>query len=414
LEKSNSKKIKNPIFNDPIYGFVPIPDDLILQLIDHPWFQRLRRIKQLGLTHIVYPGAHHTRFHHAIGCMYLMGRAIEVLKFKGHNITDEEAEGVIIAILLHDIGHGPYSHTLENSIVKGISHEDISLVMMQRLNKEFNGALTLAIKIFTNRYKKKFLHFLVSSQLDMDRLDYLRRDSFFSGVAEGIISSDRIIETLNVFNDELAIEAKGIYSVENFIIARRLMYWQVYLHKTVISAEYLLVNILNKAKELSARGIELFATPAMKLFLKNEYTKQQFQKSHKVIEEFALLDDYDVMSSVKVWSQHKDPILATLSSWLVNRNLYKIQLRNMPFKREDIDNMTEKIFKKYKCDMSDINYYSFKGSITNSAYNPKKDKINILYPDNSVKDIAEAADLLNISVLSKAVKKYFLCWPGKL
>jgi len=395
-------------------GLLPIPDDLILQLIDHPWFQRLRRIKQLGLTHIVYPGAHHTRFHHAIGCMYLMGRAIEVLKFKGHNITDEEAEGVIIAILLHDIGHGPYSHTLENSIVKGISHEDISLVMMQRLNKEFNGALTLAIKIFTNRYKKKFLHFLVSSQLDMDRLDYLRRDSFFSGVAEGIISSDRIIETLNVFNDELAIEAKGIYSVENFIIARRLMYWQVYLHKTVISAEYLLVNILNKAKELSARGIELFATPAMKLFLKNEYTKQQFQKSHKVIEEFALLDDYDVMSSVKVWSQHKDPILATLSSWLVNRNLYKIQLRNMPFKREDIDNMTEKIFKKYKCDMSDINYYSFKGSITNSAYNPKKDKINILYPDNSVKDIAEAADLLNISVLSKAVKKYFLCWPGKL
>src|SRR5437868_6382764 len=267
---------KSKIINDPIYGFVTLPGDLIADLINHPYFQRLRRIKQLGMTNLVYPGALHTRFHHAIGAMHLMTEAIDVLRSKEIEITPEEAEATTIAILLHDIGHGPFSHALEHSIAKNISHEDLSALLMEQLNKQFNGRLALAIKIFNNRYKKKFLHQLVSSQLDMDRLDYLKRDSFFTGVSEGIISSDRIIKMLNVVNDKLVVEAKGIYSIEKFLIARRLMYWQVYLHKTVLSAEKLLVNILKRAKELSSQGKDLFATPTLSLFLKNDFTREDF------------------------------------------------------------------------------------------------------------------------------------------
>lgn len=403
----SGKKKKNTIFSDPIYGFITMPDSLILKLIDHTWFQRLRRIKQLGLTHLVYPGAHHTRFHHAIGAMHLVGKAVEILRSKGHNITDDEALGVKIAILLHDIGHGPYSHTLEHSIVKGISHEDISVLMMRHLNREFDGALSLAIKIFTDRYKKRFLHHLVSSQLDMDRLDYLMRDGFFSGVAEGEISSDRIIETLNVVGDELAIEAKGIYSVESFIIARRLMYWQVYLHKTVISAEHLLINILSRAKELASEGVDMFCTPGLRYFLYGQYTKKMFRDNKEVLQRFASLDDYDVMASVKVWMEHPDPVLSRLSGWLVKRNLYKIEMREKPFSIRE----TEQLQQSVSAEAEQGKYFVFRGSITNSAYNPRKDRINILFQDGSVMDIAEAADLLNISVLSKSVKKYFLCRP---
>ncbi|MFQ5335401.1 MAG: HD domain-containing protein, partial [Flavobacteriales bacterium] len=339
----SGKKKKNTIFSDPIYGFITMPDSLILKLIDHTWFQRLRRIKQLGLTHLVYPGAHHTRFHHAIGAMHLVGKAVEILRSKGHNITDDEALGVKIAILLHDIGHGPYSHTLEHSIVKGISHEDISVLMMRHLNREFDGALSLAIKIFTDRYKKRFLHHLVSSQLDMDRLDYLMRDGFFSGVAEGEISSDRIIETLNVVGDELAIEAKGIYSVESFIIARRLMYWQVYLHKTVISAEHLLINILSRAKELASEGVDMFCTPGLRYFLYGQYTKKMFRDNKEVLQRFASLDDYDVMASVKVWMEHPDPVLSRLSGWLVKRNLYKIEMREKPFSIRETEQLQQSV-----------------------------------------------------------------------
>ena len=294
----NSFSNKLKIFNDPIYGFVSLPYEIIYDLIDHPYFQRLRRIKQLGLTNLVYPGALHTRFHHAMGAMHLMGQAIDVIRSKGHDISEEEAQGVTIAILLHDIGHGPFSHALEHSIVNNITHEDISELFMSRLNEEFKGKLTLAISIFQNKYKKKFLHQLVSSQLDMDRLDYLNRDSFFTGVSEGVVSSDRIIKMLNVVNDQLAIEAKGIYSIEKFIIARRLMYWQVYLHKTVLSAESLLVNILKRAKDLAEKKVDLFCTPALRMFLYNKFSEKDFSTNEKLLDVFAQLDDNDIMTSI--------------------------------------------------------------------------------------------------------------------
>ena len=338
---------KRKIINDPIYGFITLPNDLVFDLINHPIFQRLRRIKQLGLTNLVYPGALHTRFHHAIGAMHLMTEALLVLKSKGVNITDEESEAAIIAILLHDIGHGPFSHALEHTIVKGISHEDISMMLMNELNITFKGKLTLAIKIFKGDYSKKYLHQLVSSQLDMDRLDYLKRDSFFTGVSEGVVSSDRIIKMLNVAKGELVIEAKGIYSVEKFLIARRLMYWQVYLHKTVLSAENLLVKILKRAKELSLSGTELFATPALSLFLKNNFNKKDFTSKKELLNQFVLLDDYDIMASVKVWTLSDDKILSLLCSSLIDRNLYKIELQNKKFNSSYIKTLQEKIMKKY-------------------------------------------------------------------
>jgi hypothetical protein len=391
-----------------------MPGDLISELINHPYFQRLRRIKQLGMTNLVYPGALHTRFHHALGAMHLMAEAIDVLRSKDIEITNEEAEAVTIAILLHDIGHGPFSHALEHSIAKSISHEDLSALLMGRLNTQYDGRLTLAIKIFNNQYKKKFLHQLVSSQLDMDRLDYLKRDSFFTGVSEGVISSERIIKMLCVKNDQLVIEEKGIYSIEKFIIARRLMYWQVYLHKTVVAAENMLVNILKRAKELSSTGEDLFATPALSVFLKNNYHKKDFEEFPGLLETFALLDDYDIFASVKVWMHHPDKILSTLCTNLVERKLFRIELKkekiNLAYKQQ----LTSKAAKKYKVTEKEAQYYVMSGEIENSAYKTNIVKISILMNDGKVLDIAEASDQLNTDVLSKTVKKYFICYPKTL
>ena len=402
---------KRKIINDPIYGFVTLPDDLVYDLINHPIFQRLRRIKQLGLTNLVYPGALHTRFHHAIGAMYLMTEALQVLKSKGVKITDDETRAATIAILLHDIGHGPFSHALEHTIVKGIHHEDISTMLMDELNKVFNGKLTLAIKIFKNEHPKKFLYQLVSSQLDMDRLDYLNRDSFFTGVTEGVVSSDRIIKMLHVKNGELVIEAKGIYSVENFLISRRLMYWQVYLHKTVLSAEKLLVNILKRAKELSLNGNELFATPALSLFLRNNFSKKEFIKNPELLRQFVLLDDYDIMASVKVWANDKDLILSLLCKNLIDRNLYKIELQNKNFTQSYQNQMLEKVMKKYKLTKKEAGYFVFSESVNNSAYNSSHFQIHILQKNGELIDVAKASDQLNIKMLSKKVTKYFMCYP---
>ena len=405
--KPNKKKI----FNDPIYGFITINHDIIFDLIEHPYFQRLRRIKQLGLTHLVYPGGLHTRFHHALGTMHLMGKAIEVIRSKGHTITNKEAEGVSIAILLHDIGHGPFSHALEHSIVNGISHEEISTLFMDELNKKFKGKLDLALKIFRNDYHKKFLYQLVSSQLDMDRIDYLRRDSFYSGVSEGAVNTDRIITMLNVKDDELAIDEKGIYSIENFIIARRLMYWQVYLHKTVLSAENLSVKILKRAKELALNGEELFCTPALKEFLYHQHNLQSFTDNPKLLKIFAELDDVDIMSSIKVWINHSDKTLSKLCKMMINRDLYKIKLQKKKFSSSEIDELSKAIKTKFNLDDSEVPYFVFQDSIINNAYNPKMDKINILLKNGEMLDIKEAADTFNISALSTPVKKWFLCFP---
>lgn len=402
---------KRKIFNDPIYGFVSLPYEIIFDLIEHPFFQRLRRIKQLGLTNLVYPGALHTRFHHAMGAMHLMGQAIEEIRSKGHEITDDEAKAVTIAILLHDIGHGPFSHALEHSIVNNVNHEDISQLFMSRLNEEFKGELTLAIKIFQNKYHKNFLHQLVSSQLDMDRLDYLKRDSFFTGVSEGVISSDRIIKMLNVANDQLAVEAKGIYSIEKFLIARRLMYWQVYLHKTVLSAENLLVNILKRAKELAQKKADLFCTPALKIFLYKQYSKKDFKDDPKLLDAFAILDDYDIMTSIKVWTSHKDPVLSMLCTQLVNRRLLKVEMQNLPFKEAKIRQIKNDVKKRFKVNDKDVNYFVFSGTVANDAYRDDKIGINILFKDGTTADVAKASDQLNIDVLAKTVKKYYLCYP---
>lgn len=402
---------KRKIINDPIYGFVTLPDDLVYDLINHPIFQRLRRIKQLGLTNLVYPGALHTRFHHAIGAMYLMTEALQILKSKGVRITDEECSATIAAILLHDVGHGPFSHALEHTIVKGVHHEDISTMLMDELNKAFNGKLSLAIRIFEDNHPKKFLHQLVSSQLDMDRLDYLNRDSFFTGVSEGVVSSDRIIKMLNVKDGQLVVDAKGIYSVESFLIARRLMYWQVYLHKTVLSAEKLLVNILKRAKELALNGEDLFATPALSLFLKNNFSKKDFIGNPELLQQFVLLDDYDIMASVKVWMNHQDIVLSTLCKNLINRNLYKIELQNKNFTLAYKNQIHEKVMKKYKLSKKETDYFVFSESVNNSAYNSSHFKINILHRDGSLVDVAKASDQLNIKMLSKKVTKYFICYP---
>lgn len=405
---------KRKIFNDPVYGFISVNDDFIFDIIEHPYFQRLRRIKQLGLTHLVYPGALHTRFHHAMGAMFLMNEAIEVLRSKGHVITEEEAQAVIAAILLHDIGHGPFSHALENCIVYDFSHEYLSKLFMERLNMKLNGKLQLAIDIFRNKYHKKFLHQLVSSQLDVDRLDYLKRDSFFTGVSEGVISTERIIKMMDVANDNLVIEAKGIYSIEKFIIARRLMYWQVYLHKTVLAAEYLLIKILQRAKFLAEKGNDLFATPALKEFLYHRHNKSDFENQPHLLDVFSRLDDFDIYASVKVWCDEKDTILSILCSKMINRQLFHVELQNKPFEEKYIEAIKSRICgtKLYnKLNDKEFAYFVFTDKVENNAYNPQNHKINILFKDGSISDIAEASDQLNISVLSQTVTKYFLCFP---
>ncbi len=407
LHRKNKKKL----VNDPVYGFIAIPDDLIFDIIQHPYFQRLRRISQLGLTNLVYPGALHTRFHHALGAMHLMTIAIATIRRKGHEITPEEERGVLIAILLHDIGHGPFSHTLEYDIVNKVSHEDISSFFIERISIAFDGKLDLALLIFKNNYHKKFLYQLVSSQLDMDRLDYLNRDSFYTGVSEGKIGSDRIIEMLNVHEGNLVLEEKGIYSIEKFIVARRLMYWQVYLHKTVTASELMLIKIMQRAKELSTQNVELFASPAFQFFLKNAITKDDFQKNPEVLEQFAQMDDYDILGAVKVWQNHSDKILSFLCKRLINRELFKIELSKEPFSEERIQLERETVKAKYDLNDEELSYFVYSEKRSNNAYNKKYQKINILMKNGEIIDISQASDNLNISALSQPVAKYCLCYP---
>ena len=399
------------IINDPVYGFIKIPFDLAFELIEHPLFQRLRRIRQLGLTHFVYPGANHSRFQHAIGAMHLMGLAIEVIRAKGHEITEMEARSVTIAILLHDIGHGPFSHSLEHSLIRSTSHETISLMYMEQLNKIFEGKLSQAIEIFRNRYHKKFLHQLVSSQLDMDRLDYLKRDSFFTGVTEGVIGSDRIIKMLNVKDDQLVVDEKGIYSIEKFLIARRLMYWQVYLHRTVVSAEQLLVMMLKRAQELTSEGIDLFATPALKFFLEPAEGKFDKANQENFLDRFASLDDNDILTSAKVWCNQSDRVLSMLADGLVNRTLFSVELNSHPFAKERINSLRNRVAKHMDILEEEASYLVVSDSISNFAYSDMDDRITILDKRGLARDIADASDILNISVLSKTVRKHFLCYP---
>jgi len=408
---TDKKTNKLKILNDPIYGFITIPNALIYDLIEHPYFQRLRRISQMGLSYLVYPGAHHTRFHHAIGSMHLMQKAISILKYKGVEISEEEANAVYIAILLHDIGHGPFSHALEQSIATGIHHETISLKFMEALNVEFDGQLSLAIKIFKGDYHRKFLYQLISSQLDIDRLDYLKRDSFYTGVAEGNLNTERLIAMLNVNNDELVVEEKGIYSVEKFIVARRLMYWQVYLHKTGVVAEKLLEKILKRANELVLEGKVLPATKALNYFLKNQINESNF--TNETLKTFSKLDDYDVLSSIKEWISCDDRVLSDLSKSLINRVLPKVILKNEPFEESELIEIKNEIQTSYDLNAKELPYYFYTGEIKNQAYDSTKNTIKMLYKNGDIKDITEASDHLNIQALSKPVFKYYLCYPKK-
>ncbi|MEX6625820.1 HD domain-containing protein [Tenacibaculum salmonis] len=406
----NRKTNKLKIINDPIYGFITIPNSLIFDIIEHPYFQRLRRVTQMGLSNMVYPGANHTRFHHAIGCMHLMQKAVQVLRNKDIDISDEEANALYVAILLHDIGHGAFSHALEHSIVSGVSHEEISLKFMHALNKEFNGQLSLAIEIFEGKYHRKFLYQLISSQLDIDRLDYLKRDSFYTGVTEGNISSDRLIAMMNVVKDQLVIEEKGIYSVEQFIIARRLMYWQVYLHKTGLVAENTLVNVLKRAKELVTKGVELPAGKALKYFLYNPISEDNFTDTTLKI--FAELDDYDVMSAIKEWVHHEDFVLSSLAKMIIHRNLFKIEIQNEPFEETYINKIYKKVTENSIIKTADLSYFVLSNKIKHQAYNTNE-PIKIYTKKGKLKDIAKASDQLNLRALTKPVIKYYLCYPKK-
>jgi uncharacterized protein len=406
MKKPNKRKI----INDPVFGFINIPNDFLYDIIQHPYFQRLNRIKQLGLSSFVYPGAQHTRLQHSLGAMHLMGEAITQLRQEGNDISQHEAEAVRACILLHDIGHGPFSHTLEHSLVNGVSHEEISLWMMQQINKELEGKLNMALEIFTNKFHKKFLHQLVSSQLDMDRLDYLSRDSFYSGVSEGIIGSARIIKMLNVHNDQLVVEAKGIYSIEKFLVARRLMYWQVYLHKTSVAAEKMLMNILKRGKELADNGSELFSSPALHYFLYNKIEKHHFEESEEPLKHFAMLDDSDIICAIKVWSSHSDFILSTLCNAFINRRLFKIEIHSEPIKEEIKEKQLKQYIDKFSVSKYEASYFMGEEIVSTDTYSPEDDNINILYKDGTVKDIADASDMLNISVLTKKVEKHYFCY----
>ncbi len=408
---------KKKIINDPVFGFINLQSEIIFDLVEHPFFQRLRQIKQLGLSYLVFPGANHTRFEHAVGASHLMRQAISVLRLKGHAISEAEAEAVTIAILLHDIGHAPFSHVLENSLVN-ISHEDISLLLMQELNQEFNGKLDLAIQIFTNQYKKQFLHQLVASQLDMDRLDYLSRDSFFTGVAEGTVGIERIIKMLNVHNDKLVVDIKGIYSIEKFLISRRLMYWQVYLHKTVVAAEFLLIKVLQRAKQLIHQGEKLFSTPTFRIFLQNDIQAEEFKNNitidgNKVLNWYTLLDDNDILISIKEWQNHADPVLSYLAKSISNRKLPRTILRDKALSNTAKEKYLKKITDKILPEREKAEYLLMTGAITNNAYNKYNENIFLLYKDGSIKEINDASDI-NLSALSKTVTKYFVCYPKEL
>ena len=398
------------ILNDPIYGFITVPHPTVLRLLDHPWFQRLRYIKQLGLSHLVYPGALHTRFHHALGAMHLMGQAISTLRAKGHPIDEDEALGAHIAILLHDVGHGPFSHTLEHSLVEGISHEDVSALVMDALNQQLDGALDLGIRIFRDQYPKRALHQLVSSQLDVDRIDYLNRDSFYTGVSEGVIGGERIIKMLEVVDDRLVVEEKAIYSIEKFLVARRLMYWQVYLHKTVVSAEGMLQEALRRARTLASSGVAVFGSPALQRFLVAPHDRNSF-RDPAVLLDFLKLDDHDIMGAVKVWAEHSDTVLRTLCSDLVERRTYRIRLQDQPWDRARIDLIKQAVADKLGIPLAECDHFVLTDRIVNNAYDPLKDRIELLYKDGRLRDIAEASDNLGIQALSRPVEKWYLAWP---
>lgn len=408
MSQTNKKKI----INDPVYGFITIPNAFFFELIEHKAFQRLRRILQLGLTHLVYPGALHTRFHHALGAMHLMQKAVEVLRRKGVSISDDEEQAVLAAILLHDIGHGPYSHTLEHTLIKGVSHEDISAQIMKSLEAEFGDLISGAMRIFNNQYNRPFLHQLVSGQLDMDRLDYLNRDSFYTGVYEGRIGSERIIEMLNVHNDNLVVEKKGIYSVEKFITSRRLMYWQAYMHKTVVAAEYMLIKTLERAMLLSRKGEKLFASPALQFFLEKQISKKDFNENPEVLQHFLMLDDYDILGAIKVWMHHEDAVLSTLSRGLIDRKLLKIQFLEEPLSEERLSLEIQLAANALKLSEQDASWFVITDQLTNKAYNSERDQIQILTSSGEdTVPLPIASDNLNISTLSKPVTKFVLCYP---
>ena len=402
-------KLRNKlkIVNDPVYGFIHIPNAFILDLIEHPYFQRLCRISQMGLSYLVYPGARHTRFHHALGCMFLMQQAIQTLRYKQIEITPEEEEALYIAILLHDIGHGPFSHAMEHIIVEGISHEEISLAFMQALNEQFEGRLSLAIEIFQKKYKKQFMNQLISSQLDMDRLDYLKRDSFYSGVSEGNINSQRIIAMLTVKDDTLIVEEKGIYSIEEFLVARRLMYWQVYLHKTSIGAEFVLVKLLARVKELTHQGKKLPMTTALRFFVENHITKETFD-SH-ALELFAQLDDYDIISGLKEWQYGEDWVLAKLSQMILNRDLLRVRLYRSPVEKEKVQELLREAAEQLQIPEELASYFVFTGEISNTAYRKDEQNILIYTKNNKIIDVTKASDQMNLDALATKVTKYYLC-----
>ena len=399
----------NKIKNDPIYGLISMPGGVAYDIINHPWFQRLRRIRQVGLTHFVYPGAIHSRFQHTIGCVHLMQLALDVLKAKDVDITSEEADGAILAILLHDMGHAPFSHSLENMLVNKMCHEELSLMAMTELNEHYGGALGTAIEIFTNRYHKKFLHQLVSSQIDIDRLDYLSRDSFFTGVSEGVVSYDRIIKMLNVYDDKLVVDQKGIYSIEKFLVARRLMYWQVYLHKTVFSAEQILRNIIRRAKYLIAQGEELFAFPELRFFLSNVDTIKNGQFEH-----FAAVDDDDISSSIKVWAKHSDTVLSYLCNSLINRRLFRVKIDNKPFDNNIIEDIRQKTSKLLNISYEDTKYLVVSDTLSNNTYQPLDEEISILDKSGKIQSIINASDMFNHEIMSKTVLKFYFCYPKQL
>jgi len=396
------------ILNDPVYGFITIPSELIFAIIDHPYFQRLRRIRQLGLTDFVYPGALHTRFHHALGAMHLMSITLDNLRNKGTEITEEEYEAALLAILLHDIGHGPFSHALEYSLLEGIPHEELSMLTIELLNEEFGGKLTLTLQIFKNQYPKKFLHQLVSSQLDIDRLDYLQRDCFFTGVSEGTIGADRIIKMMAVKDDQLVIEEKGIYSIENFLSARRLMYWQVYLHKTTVSAEKMLINLIQRAKKLAQSGRKFHVTQEMTYFMDKQVSLTDFKADKDLLKKFLQLDDFDIWGAIKLWKNDSDYVLQNISHMFLTRRLFKINLVNEPFSTQEMEQLRSKALKKLQVPEEDLGYFFATGTISNYGY-LEKDRISILTKKGEVVDVATAADLPNIKIMSKMVEKHYVC-----
>lgn len=401
---------KRKIINDPVFGFINIPNDFIYKIIQHPFLQRLNRIRQLGLAPFVYPGAQHTRFHHSIGAMFLMDEALKTLKEKGHDISKEETNAALTAILLHDIGHGPFSHVLEHALVTNIHHETISLLLMEQMNEEWQGRLQMAIDIFTDNYSRRFLHRLVSGQLDVDRLDYLRRDSFFTGVVEGNIGSARIIKMLDVKEDKLVVESKGIYSIENFLMSRRLMYWQVYLHKTAVAAEKMMINTLRRAKELSMMGEKLFASPALSYFLSKESTMADFKDNGEALRHFVNLDDNDIWSALKVWVSHPDTVLSVLSDGMVNRKLFKIEITEEKSSEEKMSGYIASYMKKFGITAQEAAYFLSSDILTTDMYSEEDDSIDIIYKNGEVKDISKASDMLNIELLSKKVKKYYFTY----